>query len=521
MKTKICILLLVLFGLSLMTYAQWSSTQNPYTASNGTAVVVDQLGNIYSGGYTFNSVAQKNNYYIIKYSPSGTILWTKEYDNTNNDDQLIEMLIDKDNNLLITGNSKATYEDILTLKYSPDGTLLKSYNFDGTNRGPDKATYIHADKNGNYYISGTSKQAAYNGFEIIKTNADLERISAQTYGPQYGAGVIGSSYNGVLDKIALTGYHTDWENRYSLGSVLYNNDLTRNWASIYRTLETRSAVGFDIHLCDNGEIYTCGYEANAETNIWEAILLKYNSFGDTIWTRKIPNGGTETSIYKSLVLDAAGNIYTTGTTVNKVVTAKYSSNGNLLWIQLQDGNSSYSGRDVHKNIKIDYQGNVLVLGRDFAAKGGGIQLIKYSPAGQFMWAKHYNGSASGMDEPSTFAIDTSGNSYVVGVSRNSSYYLEMVTIQFTAQNPNQLEPLNAAVQLSVWPTITKSTIYTQSPLLESTLLEVFSTDGTLAYKNVLAPNQSVIQVNGLKDGLYYVKLSNQSTSKTSRIIIKK
>ncbi len=521
MKTKFYTILLILLAFNLVAFSQWSSVQNPNSSSVGTSVVVDQLGNIYTGGYTFKDATQKNNYFIVKYSPSGNILWTKEYDNANNDDQLIEMLIDKDNNLLVTGNTKATTEDILTLKFSPDGTLLKTYNFDGTNRGADKATYIHTDKNGNYYISGISKQAAYYGYVAIKTNANLERISAQTYGAHYGAAVMGSSYNAVIDKIGLIGAHTDWENKYLMGTVIYNNDLTRNWASVYRTIETRSAVGFDIHLCDNGEVYTCGYEANAETSVWEAILLKYNSVGETIWTRKIPISGTDISIYKSLVLDPAGNIYVTGVIANKVVTAKYSPNGNLAWIQLQDGLSSYSGRDVHKSIKIDHQGNVLVLARDFHTKGGGIQLIKYSADGQFIWVKYYNGSASGMDEPSTFTIDTNGNSYVVGISRNSSYYLEMVSIQFTPNNPNQLETLTAPTQLSVYPTITQGTIYLQSPMQETTIIEVFSTDGKLAYENNLPANQTLIQLNGLKNGLYYVKLSNQMTSHTSKIIVKK
>ena len=107
---------------------------------------------------------------------------------------------------------------------------------------------------------------------------------------------------------------------------------------------------------------------------------------------------------------------------------------------------------------------------------------------------------------------------MVGVSRNSSYYLEMVTIKFS-NNPTKLEPLTFSTQLSVYPTITQGTIYIQSPAQESTVIEVFSMDGRLAYKNKLAINQTLIKLNGLKNGLYYVKLSNQNTSQTSKIIV--
>lgn len=521
MKTKSYAFFLALATCSLSVFSQWSSTLNPYTSASGTSVVVDLQGNIYAGGYVFNSPTQKNNFYIVKYSPIGTVLSTLEFDYNSNDDQLIEMTIDKDNNLLVTGNSKATSEDILTVKYSPNGTMLKYYKFDGTNHNRDMASFIHADSLGNYYITGASQGAAYFGYVVIKTNAMLERISAQTYAPYYGGGVLGSSYNEVMDKIVLTGYHTDWEKYFLMGTVLFNNDLTRSWTKAYRPANLSSAVGFDVHLCDNGEVYTCGYETDTVTNVWEAMLLKFNAVGDTIWTRKLPNASTQTSLYKSLVVDATGNVYVTGMDGNKVITAKYSSAGALLWFQVQDGNSSYSGRDVHKSIKIDPLGNVLVLARDFPTSGGGIQLIKYSSEGKLVWTKHYNGSASGMDEPSTFAIDGLGNAYVVGISRNSTNYLEMCTIKFSAGNPNQLESLHAQDQrLIVWPTITTGKIYLQSIFNEPALLEVFSADGMLAYKESLYPNQSEVLLNGLKSGIYFVRVSNKSNAQMGKILFR-
>lgn len=148
-------------------------------------------------------------------------------------------------------------------------------------------------------------------------------------------------------------------------------------------------------------------------------------------------------------------------------------------------------------------------------------MIKYSADGQLIWVKHHNGSASNMDEPSTFAIDAQGNSYVVGISRNASYYLAMVTIKFSKDNPNQLEQLYSQNQLKFWPTITQGTIYMQSPSKETTIIEVFSTDGTLAYKNRLTSNHTVIHLINLENGLYYVKLSNKEASQISKIIVKK
>ncbi|MDO9152279.1 MAG: hypothetical protein Q7U47_00955 [Paludibacter sp.] len=84
----------------------------------------------------------------------------------------------------------------------------------------------------------------------------------------------------------------------------------------------RSAVEFDAMIMNNGEVYVCGYESNASTGKWEALLIKYSSVGDAIWTRKVSAGSSLLSVYKLMTSDIDGNVYVTGLRENTVITAK-------------------------------------------------------------------------------------------------------------------------------------------------------------------------------------------------------
>jgi Beta-propeller repeat len=56
--------------------------------------------------------------------------------------------------------------------------------------------------------------------------------------------------------------------------------------------------------------------------------------------------------------------------------------------------------------------------------------IKYNSAGQQQWVARYHGTGNGNDTAYALAIDSSGNSYVTGVSFNSNNNFDCVTIRY-------------------------------------------------------------------------------------------
>ncbi|MDO9152278.1 MAG: hypothetical protein Q7U47_00950 [Paludibacter sp.] len=141
---------------------------------------------------------------------------------------------------MVTGTSfsATNAEDIITLKDSPTGSILNFYAFDVANRLADKAVDLTADKDGNYYICGTTRLTAFNGYALIKTSNQLVRKWARVESPEYGSASTKVSFNPVCQQIEVAGYHTDWYNKYLIGTVVYDSAGIKKWRRSYRTVAT-------------------------------------------------------------------------------------------------------------------------------------------------------------------------------------------------------------------------------------------------------------------------------------------
>ena len=509
--------------ITLNSFSQWSSTLN-LTSSNtkGVYIAVDQQGNIYSAGNAFKNATEKDNYFLAKYTSGGDTLWTRTYNRSNENDQVAKIIIDKDNNILVAGTSysSANAEDIVTLKYNSAGDLLKTSIFDGTNHKADKAMDIAADDDGNYYICGSSMLVAQTAFALIKTTNNLERNWVKTFTAYYGANPKSMSFNQTNQKIAITGYLTDWENDYFIGTIVYDSSGTVIWDDFFQQVEGFNAVGFDVHLNDDETVYVCGYETNSSSSKWEALLMKYNSSGDTIWTKKVSPGVSANSLFKSIITDNTGNIFVTGMMGDSVITAKYSSAGELVWLREHAGKNSFSTEDTRETIKIDQNGDILVAARSYVSAGGGAMVIKYSATGNHLWTKYYNGSASGIDEPLTFDLDNNNNAYVIINSRNSNFYFDMATVQFTpAAIPTSINDLQNKNLISVFPNPSKGVFYINETINNTANYTIFSSDGRLVYST--KTDQNIINLEHLPNGIYFLELKSENFNKYSKLIIQK
>ena len=508
---------------SLNSIAQWTSVLN-LTSSNtkGVFIAVDQQGNIYSAGNAFKNATEKDNYFLVKYSPTGDTLWTRNYNRSNENDQVAKIIVDKNNNVIVSGTSYSSTnaEDIVTLKYNSGGDLLDTNIFDGTNHLADKAVDIATDDDGNYYICGSSRLVAQTGYTLIKTNNNLERKWINTFTAYYGADPKSISFNQSSQQIAITGYLTDWENDYFIGTIVYDSSGTVIWENYFQQIEGFNAVGFDVHMNNDETVYVCGYETNASSNKWEAIPMKYNSSGDTLWTKKVSPGESSNSLFKSLITDNSGNIFVTGVKGDSVITAKYSSGGELVWLKQHAGKNSFSTEDTREIIKIDQNDDILVAARSYVSSGGGTMLIKYSPTGNHLWTKYYNGSPSEMDEPLTFDIDETSNAYVVINSRNSNFYFDMATVQFTpATNPTSIHKIPEKNLISIYPNPSQGIFYINEPINNTANYTIFSSDGRLVYSNKTDKNR--INIDHLPNGIYFLELKTENISKYSKLIIQK
>ncbi|GAB3171676.1 SBBP repeat-containing protein [Telluribacter humicola] len=224
--------------------------------------------------------------------------------------------------------------------------------------------------------------------------------------------------------------------------VKYNNKGEVLWA--HRAGGPLDDQGHSIALDEQGNIYITGYISGTATfgsqsltsaGSSDIFIGKYNSNGEVQWVRSA--GGTGGDQGTDVAVDKSGNPYVTGSFYSTVTfgstsltsrgsgdlhtdvfIAKYSSNGDVLWVQQAGGTNSDSGN----SIAVDENGNAYVTGYYFGSADFGTTTLprsgtriddqfiaKYSSTGEFVWARR---GVRGYRY--AIAVDESGNIYTTG-----------------------------------------------------------------------------------------------------------
>ena len=130
------------------------------------------------------------------------------------------------------------------------------------------------------------------------------------------------------------------------------------------------------------------------------------------------NGSADDNDYAYwLALDSSGNIYVTGQSVEKgsdndITTIKYSSDGDVLWMQSYNGPGN--GYDAGQAVAVDGDGNAYITGNHTTATGLECVTLKYSTNGDLLWSAFFNGPDQSGGVLISIALDDLANVYVSG-----------------------------------------------------------------------------------------------------------
>lgn len=199
---------------------------------------------------------------------------------------------------------------------------------------------------------------------------------------------------------------------------------------------TTSDNARDVTTDLNGNVLLTG---SFDISTPKTFLMKYDASGNLLWSRNPSSGNAFASTVST---DGNNNVIVCGTFTSDsttfgnftlyrnavpgpgfadIFTVKYDEAGNVIWANSVGGTSSESG-----GVSVDATGNSYVVFNSLSASvtiGGTTYtntqtssddsyLIKYDPAGNLMWAKHFTGPSS--SDVSDISTDNSGNTYLSG-----------------------------------------------------------------------------------------------------------
>jgi hypothetical protein len=108
-------------------------------------------------------------------------------------------------------------------------------------------------------------------------------------------------------------------------------------------------------------------------------------------------------------------------------TVKYTPNGDTVWVRTYNGTGSDEDRAYA--IAVDDEGNVFVTGASWGILDD-YATIKYDSSGVQQWVARYNGPVNSYDKAYDLKLDNDGNVYVTGASGGEGLNYDYVTIKY-------------------------------------------------------------------------------------------
>lgn len=233
-------------------------------------------------------------------------------------------------------SSSSSSQDFLLLKYDATGTLLWSRKFDYGLNQRDEGCRLDIDQYGDVYIAGRSVTEWGLRAALVKSDPDGTLLWHKTFDYPLGTSAV---YSVVVDKINNWVYATGWGHEGPVTNAIilkydYNGNLL-SYADWSRATNLREYFKEAV-LDDSGNIYVAGfYEETVGQFDYHYALVKYDSNLNFQWEKL--RGGDGLDYYNGITRDQDGYIYTSGFSSSgayypgQMIIHKYDANGNFIW----------------------------------------------------------------------------------------------------------------------------------------------------------------------------------------------
>jgi len=418
---------------------QWVYLTNYYSDPRYSVrwLTLDGSGNVFATSNFFNTYNGSQDYVTIKLNSSGVLQWSATYNGANNADVPEAIKVDGSGNVYVTGSSinSAGNNDYLTIKYSPSGTVLWTSRYNPFNQ-TDIANDIAIDSYGYIYVTGSSSpsNSIVPDYATIKYNyLTGDSMWVQRYNQNFDV-AHGIAIDG-LNYVYVTGTSDN-----HITTIKYSSTGVQQWIVNYSGAGPWD-YGNHIKVDQNNNVFIAGNSyAGSSPRDENYLVIKYNSAGTLQWANIYDGPSNDRDELNSIVVDQFGNIIVTGFSYAgkfngtlDYATVKYTPSGTVQWVQRYNG--PVPSFDVVRDICKDYNGNIIVTGEsDGGNTVGDILTIKFAPNGDTLWTRRIDGSAYSIDQPTAVCVDRNNNIYVSGVSW-SGYQIASMSMVLLKYSP--------------------------------------------------------------------------------------
>lgn len=466
----------------------WQERYNapPDMTDESRSIVVDASGNIYVTGSGFNSGGNLDAI-TIKYDQDGNQMWVRNFDRGINDNDEGRMIaLDAAGNVYITGYSRGngTSLDAMVVKYDNAGNQQWASFYNGTYNGIDEGRSIAVNSAGDVFMCGyTSDSLYYFNTLTVKYNSAGTQQWATLYAGALGGNdellelIIDASSN-----VYVVGNTEASMANYDFLTIKYNSSGAQQWLQTFDGPSASGDYGKGITLDPNGDVIVTGQ--SFETNQWfDYMTIKYSSAGVQQWTARYNNGSNRYEDAWDVVTDNAGYVYITGqsqatgnnSTPPDCATIKYTPTGNEVWVKRYDG--GFGGADDRAYCMVlDDTANVYIAGYSKNATNLDFITIKYDSSGNEEFVLRFNSQYDQNEQVNAIA-ERNGDIYVTGKSANAANE-DFLTIRYSYSAVGIGESSAGPGSLSAYPVPTDGLLNLELSTDNSSASSIVITDVT-------------------------------------------
>ena len=571
----------------------WNSRYGGDDVGRGLGIACDKTGNIFvtgttkstdfptytvTGAYNQGTLAGIGSCFILKFTANGILTWATYYGGSK-DDQGTSICSDGNGNIFITGIATST--NIPT--YNPGGGAYSQtakgfanhcfiLKFD--NNGVRKwATYFGGSflENGNAICADEAGNIFVTGGTISPDMPTLDAGSGAYFDGTYlGYGkcfIVKFDNNGVLK----------WSTFY--GGTLYDEAYSIATDATGNIFVTGTAASSDFPTYDPG---SGAYYQGAMTGAQNSFILKFTNNGVRSWATFY--GGGDSDEGHSIVTDATGNVFVTGTTGSgdfptrnpgsgayyngtyagnsDCFISKFDNNNALVWSTYFGG----SGSDNGSSISTDGTGNIFVAGVSastnlptlnlgsgayFQGTNGGngdLFFSMFTNSGVMQSSTYLGGK--GNDGPCYTVVNHNCDLYFTGdgggnlynptnystypsvdagggawyQSQPGTYDDYPVVGRFKgAANclPQLIEKNTIENSVKIIPNPSNGNFLIETTITEKQLLELFDITGKLMFTHIIENGRTMVDAGNIAEGIYNVRITSGEQKTNKQLVIVK